>query len=266
MVSSPPSTLGVITRPVSIVFLSLPFPPVDRRLVADVHLAKGTGLPSAASMATTLRNSLFFKSFRPRDSRSSSVSAALSSLGNPVADAVEEGGEVLEVFLAPLVERVLVALGALQPHAQKGVAEAQGLLVRACACCCATSSAASSRAGRNRAGSACAGTTTYRWCTARSSRRQLAGRQHQPFDQLVVGHVLVDSLVDPPIPLLVIRRAELLLGHATFVVARHVAELRGPPGGIGRPAQQLVDLRRSACRRNGPPGRPGFRRAWAACR
>ena len=126
------------------------------------------------------------------------------------AIAVEERGELLEVVLGPLVERVLVALGAFEPDAEEGVAEVRAPSPRACGRSAWPRSRASSRASEKSAGVLVAVVGALLLAVLVVALARLAaGGQDDPLDELVVGHVLLDPAVDPLVPV-----AGDLLGRA----------------------------------------------------
>ncbi len=177
------------------------------------------------------------------------------------ADAGEERGEAVVVVLAVLLERMMVALGALQPHAEEELGRRLGQL-------------------RRIVGDAVV--------VGRAARVDRALGRDQLADELVERLVGAERLLDP-----VVHGPHALLAQLVAGVADQVGPLERPAGGvlvvvdvlgrvageaqqaidqlralvgIGRLEERLASLRASAaCRwRRGRPGGGTWRRRTAA--
>src|SRR5262245_56263188 len=73
----------------------------------------------------------------------------------------------------------------------------------------------------------------------------MPSRHDDAFDDLVVRHVLLDSTMDPFVPLPGLLPVETLLAAeraSSFAVAGEIAQAGGPPGRVGWLFEQLVYL------------------------
>src|SRR5262249_7181292 len=125
----------------------------------------------------------------------------LALAAGAVADPVKERGELVEVVLSPLVEWVLVALGALEPDAEERVAEIQSLLLGL------ADQPLGPEVGHRVA------LREVGWILVAEVAALLlaeflvalagfaTGGQHDAFDKLVVRDVLFDPAVEPLVPL-----------------------------------------------------------------
>ena len=162
----------------------------------------------------------------------------------PEIDAGEEALELGKVVLGPLVEGMLVALGTLDTDTQERVGKADRPFLW-------LPERATSPVVRHplsideRLGPLLPIHPTHRLAELLERLPGVPARgHHQSLDQLVVGHVFGDTILEPVVP--VLAGAPGFLGshvvQRVVVVSGEVRETGRPPGGVGRPRQQFLDL------------------------
>ena len=153
-------------------------------------------------------------------------------MANPSKEVLEAG----EVVFRPLIEGMFVALSTLDPHAEKGVGETEGPLLG----CLEAPPAPEigevwllSEGLREAVMLVAAHPLAV--VLVRLAVEPAAG-QHDALHDLVVGNIRRDPAAEPLIP--GGGRHGAVVGAVVLVsllvVAGPVAELRGPPGGVGR--------------------------------
>ena len=171
----------------------------------------------------------------------------------PVIHRLEERLELLEVRLRPLVERMLVALGALDAHAEESVRKRERLLLRLAHILPLPEIRHRLALREVRAVLfAKIGSHLLRKFLVALIRARAPGAQHDPRDHLIVRRVFRDALVNPIIPLPRKTVVELQLAAGVElprIVAGVVAQQRRPPRRVAGRLQQLLDFLRAFVRR-----------------